>query len=109
LPACAAAAAEHSYLSPSVGEAVMYVNMEDHLTYINGKPNEDFQVTLQSRYCSLFVSCTRFGKCHCVVSSQVVVLAQLLLAQLKLQLPDHVPNFVLSASRVGCGEGIQVS
>jgi hypothetical protein len=22
----------------------MYVNMEDHLTYINGKPNEDFQV-----------------------------------------------------------------
>jgi hypothetical protein len=47
LPSClrCAAAAEHSYLSPSVGEAVMYVNMEDHLTYINGKPNEDFQVT----------------------------------------------------------------
>jgi hypothetical protein len=33
-------------LSPAVGEAVMFVNMEDHLTYINGKPNEDFQVKL---------------------------------------------------------------
>jgi hypothetical protein len=44
--ASCAAAAEHSYLSPAVGEAVMFVNMEDHLTYINGKPNEDFQVNL---------------------------------------------------------------
>ncbi|WIA21698.1 hypothetical protein OEZ85_000865 [Tetradesmus obliquus] len=39
--------AEHSYLSPAVGEAVMYVNIEDHLSYINGNTNEDFQAVLR--------------------------------------------------------------
>lgn len=39
-------AAENAYLSPANGEPVLYINIEDHVTYATGKPNEDFQAIL---------------------------------------------------------------
>jgi hypothetical protein len=46
-PACDELAAENAYLSPANGEAVLYINLEDHVSYATGKPNEDFQAIMQ--------------------------------------------------------------
>lgn len=39
-------AAESPYLSPANGEPVLYINIEDHVSYATGKPNQAFQATM---------------------------------------------------------------
>lgn len=40
-------AAENSYLSPASGEPVLYINIEDHVSYVTRRTNEDFQAIMQ--------------------------------------------------------------
>jgi hypothetical protein len=42
-----AAAAENAYLSPAHGEPVLYINIEDHVSYATGKPNQGFDAIMK--------------------------------------------------------------
>jgi hypothetical protein len=37
---------EEAFLSPSNGGPVVYVNLEDHVSYATGRPNEEFQAVV---------------------------------------------------------------
>lgn len=46
-PPCVRPAAETSYLSPASGEPVLYINIEDHVSYAIRRTNDDFQAIMQ--------------------------------------------------------------
>jgi hypothetical protein len=50
--------AEDGYLAPSNDSPVMYLNIEDHLSYDTGKVNQEFQVRTRHLVLELF---SRFG------------------------------------------------